>query len=175
MKPTQILSKEHENILKITHTINEECRILDSGSQLNKDSTRKMIEFIKNYADKFHHAKEEEILFKEFEKCANEEKMHCNPIEQMLFEHNEGRNFVKNMEESLEENDKDKFITNAKWYAYLIQEHIFKEDNVLFPLIDEILTKKTQEQILKKFEQAEKKKFNKGAKEKYLSIIKQKK
>lgn len=59
-KITKILSDEHKNILRLTKLIEKEC---ESGENINKDFFIKAIYFIRNYADKFHHAKEEDILF----------------------------------------------------------------------------------------------------------------
>lgn len=61
--PTQILSAEHQNILKVVKAIVKECDVFESENNLDKAFFTKAIGFIKNYADKFHHAKEEDILF----------------------------------------------------------------------------------------------------------------
>ncbi|MBI2046852.1 hemerythrin domain-containing protein [Candidatus Pacearchaeota archaeon] len=164
----QILSGEHENILKIAEALNKECDALESGKKLNTDFFSKAIEFIRGYADRFHHAKEEDILFKEL--CRLDAKMHCNPVEQMLYEHNLGRNFVKGMEEGLKEGNNGRIIENARRYSQLIQEHINKEDNILYPMAEEALSEKAKESILKKFKEIEKKK--KKDKEKALAFIK---
>ena len=170
-KPIQILSDEHQNILKTIDVLLEECNILESGKEIDKAFFEKAIDFIRNYADKFHHAKEEDILFVELNK--DDVEMPCNPIEQMLYEHDQGRDFVKGFEQGLEENDKDKIIENVRGYSYLLQDHINKEDNILYPMADEALNQKIQESILEKFIQAEHKRFSKGIKEKYLSIVKE--
>ena len=164
----QILSGEHKNILKIAEALNKECGALESGKKLNTDFFSQAIEFIREYADRFHHAKEEDILFKEL--CKPDAKMHCNPVEQMLYEHNLGRNFVKGMEEGLKEGNKNRITENARGYSQLIQEHINKEDNILYPMADEALGEKAKESILKKFNEIEKKK--KKDKEKALAFIK---
>ena len=91
----------------------------------------------------------------------------------MLHEHDLGRNFVKGMEQALKENNKAKVIENARGYAQLLQEHIYKEDNILYPMADEALNQQIQKSILEKFRQAEHKKFRKGDKESYLSIVKE--
>src|SRR3989338_6823399 len=162
MKQTKILSEEHKNIIKIIGALNKECDSLESGKQLDKEFFKKAVDFIKNYADKFHHAKEEDILFKEF----NKSQSHCNPTEQMLYEHDLGRNFVKGMEQALKENNKEKLMENARVYSQLLQEHIYKEDNILYPMADEALNEKTQKSILEKFKKLEKNK------EKHLSVLK---
>ncbi|MEK7658877.1 MAG: hemerythrin domain-containing protein [Patescibacteria group bacterium] len=169
-KTTTILSEEHKHILSVIDALFEECSNFKSGKQLDKEFFCKAIDFIKNYADKFHHAKEENILFKELNKDTTE--MHCNPTQQMLYEHDLGRGFVKGMEEGIKENNSAKVIENAENYAQLLKEHIFKEDNILYPMADDALSQSAQEEMLKMFLQAEEK-FEKGAKEKYLSIAKE--
>ena len=159
MRPTAILSEEHKHILKITEALNNECDALQSGEEINYAFFAAAIDFIRNYADKFHHAKEEDFLFKEFCAAAEEGCVHCNPTEQMLHEHELGRGFVKGMEEALQKEDKTKLMENAREYAQLLQEHIFKEDNILYPMADEAL-KKEQQTMLNQFKQVEKEKKN---------------
>ena len=170
-KPTKILSDEHQNILKVIDALAKECNVLESGKELDKDFFEKAIGFIRNYADKFHHAKEEDILFVEL--CKDTVKMQCNPVQQMLYEHDLGRNFVKGMEQGVKENNKAKVIENARGYAQLLQEHIYKEDNILYPMADEALNQQIQEDILKRFKLAECEKFKKGDEESYLSFVKE--
>jgi hemerythrin-like domain-containing protein len=78
-KPTKILSDEHLNILKVIEALSQECDSIDSRKELDKDFFKNAIFFIRNYADRFHHAKEEDILFKEL--CKDSVEMHCNPTD----------------------------------------------------------------------------------------------
>lgn len=152
MKTTsQMLSDEHQNILKVIEALLKEC---DFSGDIDKDFFKKAISFIRGYADKFHHAKEEDILFVELNK--KEVKMHCNPTEQMLYEHDLGRGFIKELEQGVKEGDKDKVIKNAKEYAELLKEHIFKEDNILYPMADKALNSEIEKEMLGKFQQVEK-------------------
>jgi len=168
-KPTKILSEEHKNILSVIDALNKECGALKSGEDLNIDFFEKTIDFIRNYADKFHHAKEEDILFIELGK--DSVQLPCNPIPQMLHEHNLGRQFVKGIEEGLIEKNKEKVIENAEGYGQLLREHIYKEDSILYPMADEALTESVQELMLIKFEEVENKKFGSAVKKKYLLIV----
>ena len=147
---SEMLSNEHNIILKVVDALEHEI-----GEIRNKDIDttffKKVIDFIRNYADKFHHAKEEDILFKEFSKCAEEGGVHCNPVEQMLFEHDVGRKYVKMMEAGLNDRNKSKLIEGANGYIELIREHIFKEDNILYPMADEALNKEVKKTMLEKF------------------------
>ncbi len=166
-KITKILSDEHQNILKVVETLDDRCNQVQSGEEIDRKFFLDTINFIRNYADKFHHAKEEEILFKEL--CKPGVEMHCNPIEMMLYEHEQGRNFVKEMEQGVKEENKTKIISGARGYIQLIKEHIFKEDNILYPMADEALNKKTQQEMLKRFEKVEREK--REDKKKYLNFV----
>lgn len=163
----KILTNEHKNILKVINALLKECDSIQSGDKINKDFFSKAIGFIKGYADEFHHAKEEDILFVEM--CKDGVQMHCNPTQQMLYEHDLGRKFIKGLEKGIEENNKDKVVENARDYARLLQDHIFKEDNILYPMADQSLSEKTKNDMLKRFKLVEQRLIKE--KDKHLSFL----
>ncbi len=165
---TDLMIEDHKQILKVADALSRECQAINSGKAINKKFFENAIDFVRNYADKFHHAKEEEILFKEFTK--NEECMHCNPVPQMLHEHDLGREYIKNLEQQVQKNNIQGVISNALGYAELIRDHIFKEDNILYPMTNEALDGKTQKIMMEQAIEAETKKFTKGTKERYLTL-----
>lgn len=148
-KPTKILSDEHQNILKFIEALKKECDRLGAGAEVNKEFFKKAVDFIKNYADKFHHAKEEDVLFAELDK--RKEQMHCSPVDQMRHEHGLGRGFVKELEAAINSGDKEKIMENARGYAELLEDHIYKEDNILYPMADEVLDEAAQKEMADKF------------------------
>jgi hemerythrin-like domain-containing protein len=164
----EILYSEHQHILKVVDVLTRECDGLDSGKDVDIDFFKEVIEFVRNYADKFHHAKEEDILFVEFNKDGVE--THCNPVGQMLIEHDLGRNFIKELEIGVGEKNKEKIVENARGYAQLLQEHIFKEDSILYPMADEALNEEVKKEILDRFLEVEK--TNLEDKEKFLEFVK---
>lgn len=165
----EILSDEHQNILIVIGTLLQECDSLQSGNEINKGFFNKTIEFVRGYADKFHHAKEEDFLFVEL--CNNEAQMACNPTQQMLHEHDLGRDFIKELEKGIKENNKDKIIKNARGYSQLLREHIFKEDNVLYPMADQALNQNIKNKMLENFKRVEQKFFKE--KEKHILFLKE--
>ncbi len=166
MRPTDILKSEHRIIERML-TVLEKALILKD--EINIEHIEKIIEFFKNFADKCHHGKEEEMLFPEMEKVGIPKE--GGPIGVMLFEHDEGRNFIKGMEFALKERDFQKFEENAKGYIELLREHIFKEDNILFNLADSHIDRKTQEELLYKFEKFENEIIGKKFHEKYHQLV----
>lgn len=168
-KITRVLSDEHQNILRIIDSMLTECDLLEKGKELEKIFFEKAIDFIKNYADRYHHAKEEDILFKVM--LENLGSMHCNPIPVMLHEHETGRHYVKGMEEGLKENNKEKIVENARGYGFLLQEHIYKEDNVLYPMAEEALNDQQKAEVLLKYDEVNSGDFSNEKIKKYLSIL----
>lgn len=149
----QILSEEHQTILKVIDVVLNECSELENGKTPEIEFFQKTVDFIKNYADKFHHAKEEDILFKAM--LENVENLHCNPIPVMLHEHDAGRQFVKGIEHGILEKNSEKLIENARGYCMLLQNHIYKEDNVLYPMAEDALTNEQKDLVNQKYYEVE--------------------
>ena len=63
MRPTEDLVREHGDILAMIQVVREMVRRLDTGIAVDPDHIEKAIYFIRNFADKYHHAKEEDLLF----------------------------------------------------------------------------------------------------------------
>src|SRR5660398_309333 len=63
VQPTSELEKEHENIRRMLEVVREMIRRLEAGDPVEADDVQAAIDFIREYADSSHHAKEEEILF----------------------------------------------------------------------------------------------------------------
>lgn len=96
------------------------------------DSVKQMITFIQEFADQYHHGREEKILFLELEKEGV--LTHCNPVQQMLHEHQSGREFVETASRAASNNELDQAIAALMNYCDLMKMHIYKEDNILFPM-----------------------------------------
>ena len=55
------------------------------------------------------------------------------------------------IEIGLKQNDKQKIIEGANGYIRLIRDHIFKEDNILYPMADDALSDEVKKNMLNKF------------------------
>ena len=61
-------------------------------------------------------------------------------------------------------------ITAARDYVALLRNHIFKENNVLFPLADKVVPPPEQDKITQDFERVEHEETGEGVHEKYLAL-----
>ena len=163
MRSTEQLKEEHEAIKLMLRILDRVCEKLESGEEVNPEDIYQILEFIKNFADKCHHEKEEDLLFPAMEEAGIPKE--GGPISVMLMEHNTGRDHVRGMSEVLAEykagNRKvsSKLVENARNYITLLTQHIDKEDNVLYPMADKCLSEGKQEELLEKFEFIEREKI----------------
>ncbi len=173
---TKNLVKEHKLIERMIDVLEQSVNRLEKGEKVELAIFEQATNFIRNFADKFHHAKEEEILFKEMTKKGMPEK--DSPVEAMLIEHEQGRDFVKGVIKATKEMKKEdkkavaKIIRNARGYMELLREHIDKENNILYPLAERMFTEKEKDKQLSQFKKAEFRKGGKAKVRKYSSLVK---
>ena len=95
------------------------------------------------------------------------------PIGVMLSEHVQGRELIKEMEAAVSGTvDRHKFSHSAKEYSSLLEAHIQKENNVLFPAAEKVLTDGQLDQIYDAFEKHEEKVIGEGRHEELHAMLK---
>lgn len=125
--PMKELVEEHVVIKRVLALI----PVLVTGTDRTLDQARKaiflqVVDFIRNFADRFHHAKEEDVLFKYFDGTSD-------IVLAMLKEHEIGRAHVRAVVAGLEQGDAPAVAEHLLAYAELLNEHIRKEDEILYP------------------------------------------
>lgn len=155
---TQVMMDEHQLILRMITLVEKNTSKMKAGTFINWPFYLDAIDFIRNYADRFHHAKEEAVLFIELVKNGMPEK--SSPIEAMLMEHDQGRAFIMNLETAVlqtmqgTEGLQDTIAENAQGYAALLRGHIDKEDTILYPLAERILPENVRPRMVEAYEMA---------------------
>ncbi|MFX1250788.1 MAG: hemerythrin domain-containing protein [Promethearchaeota archaeon] len=177
MKPTEELMKEHEAIQVMLSILEQMCNRLELGERLPPGKLERVLEFIKLFADKCHHGKEEDLLFPAMIKAGFSKE--GGPIAVMLHEHVIGRNAVKGMDEALVKYKQSKdtipegFIENARTYIRLLRQHIDKEDHILYPMANQHLSLEVQQELLEQFERVEREVIGVGTHEKFHELLHQ--
>lgn len=156
---TSVMVKEHQLILRMITLVEKNVTLMEQGRFRNWQFFIDAVDFIRNYADRFHHAKEEDVLFVELIKNGMPEKQ--SPIEAMHIEHDQGRAFVRALEEAAERardgvaGQIPIIVENARGYIALLREHIDKEDNILYPLAERILPETVRDRMTQAYQRAE--------------------
>jgi hemerythrin-like domain-containing protein len=174
MKATEVLMSEHRVIERVLLTLESGASRLENGAPLRPGFFLEVTDFAKGFADGCHHMKEEGVLFPAMQK--NGVPNQGGPIGVMLSEHEAGRALIRSLREAasrMQSGDpsaRPLVIQSARGYAALLRQHIYKEDNILFPMADRVIPLAEQEQVWDGFEQVEQEETGEGVHEKYLAL-----
>lgn len=69
MKATEILKEEHKAIELMLEILEKIAQKLEKREEISSQHLQKILEFIKVFADRCHHGKEEDLLFPAMEKA----------------------------------------------------------------------------------------------------------
>ncbi|MEW5815462.1 MAG: hemerythrin domain-containing protein [Spirochaetota bacterium] len=131
--PLKKLVDEHTHIKKLIASVPWIIRELDNDLHKGAGIVKESLEFIRQYADRFHHAKEEKVLFSYFDGS-------LQIITTMLKEHEEARSHVRSIADALDNGRLKSVKEHLEAYASLLTEHIRKEDEILYPWMDRCLS-----------------------------------
>jgi hemerythrin-like domain-containing protein len=137
MKPRGLLMIEHRLIEKMIEVIRIEISKIKETNKVDTIFIDSAVDFIRIYADKTHHGKEEDILFRDCARKKMSEK-DTKIMNELIEEHKYGRMIVAELVEAknnyIRGNDTiDVILKNLGRLVEFYPEHIKKEDRVFFP------------------------------------------
>jgi len=156
---TNVMVVEHKLILRMVALVEKNSELVEKGKFNDWQFFLDAVDFIRGYADRFHHAKEEDTLFTAL--IANGMPEKNSPIEAMHIAHDQGRAFVRSMEAAAtkalagESGQEAAIVENARGYAALLREHIQTEDNILYPLAERTLPADVRPAMIEAYNHAE--------------------
>jgi hemerythrin-like domain-containing protein len=176
MDGIDLMVEEHKNIKRMLTVIRRACLNVMNGEALNYTDFENIIDFVRNYADRHHHGKEEQFLFnKMIEAGGAAEKLVRHG---MLVEHDLGRLHIKELEEAIvkvrsgDNEAKLDVIANAIGYANLLNRHIDKEDEVAYKFARRVLNEETLDKVNTECETYEDEMKSNGVQDRYIKLLK---
>lgn len=148
-KATDDLRHEHESILSVLDIAEDVLKSHHPEVEKLKFGND-FIYFLSIFTDRCHHGKEEMHLFPTLVLKGVPER--DGPVGVMLQEHVIGRNLVASMRKAVDETDLPHLSQIILDYAVFIRNHIAKENNVLFPLADKVISEEDQKEMFENFE-----------------------
>jgi DUF438 domain-containing protein len=157
-QPISILMEEHKIMLKMADQLMSIANKVLKSSDMRYATAE--IHEVEHLAEDFtdsekHYLREENVLFPYLEKHGITE-----PPAVMWMEHNEIRELkkklhglIKNLNEAGFKNFKDELWETAKALSNLLQNHFYKENNVLFPAAMSVITEQEWVDIRKEFDE----------------------
>lgn len=174
MTAVRILMDEHrviEQVLSCVERMTDDCQ---QKKTLDVKSANEAIAFFRMFADRYHHCKEEELLFPALESCGF--SPHQGPTAVMRSEHAIGRKLICVMSNAVDgAGDGDEaaisdFTKNARTYVAMLRAHIQKEDHCLFPMVQQRLDAAAIEELSRDFTRVEHERIGKNVHDEYLLL-----
>lgn len=176
MNCIELMMDEHKNIKRMLTIIRKVCYRIIKNETVQYEDFTKMIDFVRNYADKHHHGKEESLLFNKMM-----QEMGSTAVtlirHGMLVEHDLGRLHMQELEAAVkrvlagEDESRLDVIANAISYTHLLHRHIDKEDAVVFSYAQRNLSKKTLDTLDEECVQFEQEAVKAHLQQKYLDML----
>ncbi len=175
MGVTEELTLEHKGILLMLRILERISNDLKQGKSVDVQDLADIHEFLRVFADKCHHTKEETALFPAMREAGIDET--SVRLGETLSEHERGRGFIRELGRGIEEYERGNMAAaaiiaeNADSYIRMLRRHIRNEDILLFPEADAHIPEDKQRIIQEKFDTIEREIVGWGKHEQYHSLL----
>ncbi len=175
MKATQELVTEHNAVLVALQILEKVEAAIGAGQDQASEHLEQLVEFFREFVDRCHHGKEEDVLFPELERRGI--RRDGGPVGVMLMEHELGRGHVKGLADGLarlragDAGAVAAIRQHGSAYRDLLRGHIHKENNVLFPMADRFVPADAADVMAEQFEAIERERIGPGKHEAFHEML----
>ncbi|MGE0560549.1 MAG: hemerythrin domain-containing protein [Flavobacteriales bacterium] len=147
--PIKVMYDEHKIIKKAEQIIDNIDGVWEKDTTSYIEMVENLIIFFKEYADGYHHRKEEDVLFPAI---YNHPDFVLQGIIDEFEQHHESfRDYTKEIQEALDNEEFPKSYNLLQEYCNDLLDHIAAEDEELFVLAENLLSENELETIFFKF------------------------
>ena len=156
MLPIAPLMIEHRTIERMVSVMKERAEMLEAGQELDPRFIPEVVDFMRNYADRTHHGKEEDLLFRAL-KGKGMSPEHRRTLERLVKDHVQAREMVSKLSDLGEAH----FMGHPgaayqasmlmKDLVALYQQHIELEDQGFFVPVMDYLSAEERDLMLEEF------------------------
>lgn len=139
----ETMMAEHRLIVQVLGSLETLAQRLRQQRPVPREDVARFARFFREFADRCHHAKEEDRLFVRLMEHGFSRQY--GPVAVMLAEHTAGREHVRGLARigqgsgPLSTEETAEVIGHAEQYVPMLMDHIRKEDHVLYPMAQEVL------------------------------------
>lgn len=163
---------EHRLIERMIDLIEKASAQIEKTGEIDPLFIDTAVDFIRTYADRTHHGKEEDIMFRDLDRkdLAAEDR---DVMNELIEEHVFGRRVTKALVEANshyrlgEDQALADIRKNLKTLVDFYPRHIEKEDKVFFPASRKYLSESEEQEMLEEFAELDRKMIH----EKYESVV----
>lgn len=160
---TADLRHEHQVILRALAILERAGEGLAAGTAVDETALAELVGLIRTFADTCHHGKEEQQLFPLLR-----EKAVGDVLTPFLEEHEEGRGYLRTLAGA---GPAPVRAAAARRYVAMLRDHIAREDGVLFPMADAVLSADEQAELARRYAEVEERVVGPGVHERLLATL----
>src|ERR1035437_4192043 len=155
----EMLEAEHRVIQKMVAGMSVLADQLEGGEPVDVSLLESIVAFLRRFADRLHHGKEESFLFPAL--IRRGVPSHGCPIGGLTMEHQKGRVMVGELADAVrgyaagEPPVRENLVRSLRALVAFYPNHIWKEDYLLFPLAGKVLTPEDQQELMDQFDTVE--------------------
>ncbi|MCB2192986.1 MAG: hemerythrin domain-containing protein [Deltaproteobacteria bacterium] len=155
MQPIGPLMHEHRLIERMVGLVAEQAEAIKRGIAPDSEFIEDAVEFFRVYADRCHHGKEEELLFKELGSKDLTPELSAI-MQELIEEHKQGRSLVASLYQAnkkyrKEGGDSQSVVELLNELSSFYPAHIEKEDKHFFFPVMEYFTREQMDSMLEDF------------------------
>jgi len=169
-----ILINEHRVIEQVLAVLEHTTAAAQQGAEVDRSRIAEIGEFFAGFADRCHHAKEEDLLFAAMVEAGMPREQ--GPIAVMLADHTEGRTLVGRLRAigagagPLSAAERASVGADGAAYVELLGQHILKEDRILYPMALRTVNAEALDRVAQAYEQHELSVMGRGEHERLLAL-----
>ncbi len=149
----RMLYEEHEIIEQAVKIAKQASSLVGADDGQYERTVLKLIHFFKNYSDRYHHRKEEEILFPEMER--KNEMLSDGVILEMLSNHEDFREMIHTIEKSLNNKNYAEAQSRLEQYTEALLDHIAVENDEVFQMAESLFSEDELDKIYFRFQDSD--------------------
>ncbi|MCB9832947.1 MAG: hemerythrin domain-containing protein [Planctomycetes bacterium] len=145
------LTVDHELIAAFLDHFIAYCRRIDRGEQPSP-APELVLEFIESFIERFHHAREEQILFEHLLRSSKFDRVMAR---RLVHDHHDARHHVDGMRQVLDMRTPDRrtaWVWNGLGYAQLTREHIAREARETYPAAASLIHPQDEALLAERFD-----------------------
>ncbi len=157
-KSTALLEQEHQTIQKVIAKVSIIADRLEAGGSEPDSVLRDISTFLRQFSEECHHVKEEKYLFPLLE-ARGVPASGC-PIAVLHHEHEKGHALLAQLNDAIQVfavngTGRDTLVTTLRALVRLYVDHIWKENYLLLPMADKVLSEHDHAELCEQFETVE--------------------
>jgi hemerythrin-like domain-containing protein len=153
--PLGLLSTEHRVIQRVVDTMVRLDAVLERDGEVNVGTLLKIVDFMRTFADKCHHGKEETHLFPILERKSVPADRY--PLEALIRDHDRTRMLIQELARATKRYQqgglkaREGLAKSLRGLINLYPIHMWKEDYLLFPMANRLVSPKQRRDLRERF------------------------